>query len=149
MGARKGTRPPNAGKGRRKGVKNKKTIQKEMEEQELRSIIRKRLAPLVEAHIANAEGIKYLVVRERKGGKFIRVHEAMAKTAENGKLGKDEEIIEVWEKDPSYNSFRELLDRGYGKAKEPDKNVNINLTANIEQRLIEARKRVAKGGKSH
>jgi hypothetical protein len=107
----------NAGKGRPKGARNKRTIAKEMEEEILRQKIKQRIGPILDAQIANAQGIKYLVVRERKGGKFIRVKEALARAAEDGKVG--EEIIEVWEKDPSVHAFTELLNRGYGKAKEP------------------------------
>lgn len=76
------------------------------------------LRPLTEAQIANAKGIKYLVVRERKGGKFVRVHQAMAKMAKNGKLGPDEEIIEVWEKDPSILAFTDLMNRTIDKPTE-------------------------------
>jgi predicted HTH transcriptional regulator len=117
---RGGRRP---GAGRKRGGKNAKTIEREMEEAILRQVIKKRLEPIVEAQLANAQGIKYLVVRERKGGKFVRVHEAMARNAKNGKLGKDGEIIEVWEKDPSVHAFKELLDRAYGRAKEPEQKV--------------------------
>jgi hypothetical protein len=93
----------------------------------LREQIKEHLEPILHAQLSNAQGIKYLVVRERKGGKFVRVHEAMARGAKNGKLGKDEEIIEVWEKDPSVHAFSELLNRAYGKAKEPDRRLEVRV----------------------
>ena len=37
-----------------------------------------------------------------------------------------EEIIEVWEKDPSVHAFTELLNRGYGKAKDPKHEVDVS-----------------------
>lgn len=123
----------NEGKGRPKGSKNKRTKELEMEESVLRSKIRERMDALLDAQFANAQGIKFLVVRERKGGKFVKVHEAMARGAQNGKLGKDEEIIEVWEKDPSVNAFKELLDRGYGKAKEAPQEIEGSLTIRWEK----------------
>lgn len=106
-----GKRP---GGGRRKGSKNVKTLEKEVAEEALREKIRKRIDPILDAQLDNAQGIKYLVVRERRGGKFVRVTESMAKA----KLGKGEEIIEVWEKDPSIHAFADLMDRALGKPKE-------------------------------
>jgi hypothetical protein len=113
-----------AGAGKPKGRKSARTIARQLEEDMLRQKIKERLEPIVDSQLSNAEGIKYLVVRERKGGKFIRVHEAMAKGAKKGKLGANEEIIEVWEKDPSVHAFTELLNRAYGKAKEPEQKVD-------------------------
>jgi len=111
-----------AGAGRKRGGKNARTVERELREDMLRDKLRKQLEPIVDAQIANAKGIKYLVVRERKGGKFVRVTESMAKA----KLGKGEEIIEVWEKDPSVQAFSELLNRAYGKAKEPKQEVDVS-----------------------
>jgi ribosomal protein S18 acetylase RimI-like enzyme len=48
-----------------------------------RELVRQRvtaqLEPLVDAQISNALGIKYLVIREKKTRKFVRVGEAMAR----------------------------------------------------------------------
>ena len=116
---RGGRRP---GAGRKKGGKNAKTIEREMAEEELRQIVRQKIAPIVDSQIANAQGIKYLVVRERKGGKFVRVTESMAKE----KLGKGEEIIEVWEKDPSVHAFDSLLNRAHGQPRKPKEEVDVS-----------------------
>ncbi len=67
------------------------------------------LEPLVSAQIANASGLKYLVARDKRTGKFERVSEAMARLANN------EEHIEVWEKDPSVQAFTDLLNRAVDK----------------------------------
>ena len=111
-----------AGAGRKKGGKNAKTIEKEVAEEALREKIRKRIDPILDAQLDNAQGIKYLVVRERKGGKFVRVTESMAKE----KLGKGEEIVEVWEKDPSVHAFDSLLNRAYGQARKPKEEVDVS-----------------------
>jgi hypothetical protein len=79
------------------------------------------LQPLIEAQIANAMGLKYLVTRDKKAGKVIRVIEPMAKV----KLGKHEEIIEVWEKDPNVQAFADLLNRALGKPKEQPPDINV------------------------
>ena len=111
-----------SGAGRKKGGKNAKTLEKEVAEEALREKIRKRIDPILDAQLDNAQGIKYLVVRERKGGKFVRVTESMAQA----RLGKGEEIVEVWEKDPSVQAFSELLNRAYGRAKEPSQDVQLS-----------------------
>ncbi len=90
--------------GKKKGHKSKATLSKEQGREALRSLVLAAMLPMVEAQITNARGLKYLVTRDKKTGKFIRVTEAMAKA----KLGHAEEIIEVWEKDPSVQAFTDL-----------------------------------------
>lgn len=68
-----------------------------------------KLLPLLEAQFANAQGIKYLVTRDKRSGKFTRVTEAMA-----GSLQGDE-VIEVWEKDPSVHAFQQLIEQALDK----------------------------------
>lgn len=80
----------------------------------VRQMVTERLQPLLEAQVANAAGLKYLVTRDKRSGKFIRVTEAMAKA----KQGDSEEIIEVWEKDPSVQAFTDLLNRALDKPAE-------------------------------
>ncbi len=132
-----GNRP---GGGRRKGSKNVRTLEKEESRRVLYEKVTAQLGPLVDAQIENALGIKYLVVREKKGGKFLRVTESMAQA----KLGKGEEIIEVWEKDPSIHAFADLMNRALDKPKEQV--LEVNIQGDIVARLIEGRKRVAEAG---
>jgi hypothetical protein len=97
--------------GKPKGAKRKTTFDKELLRQELRDIVRAHLAPMTEAQVSNAKGIKYLVTREKKTGKFTRVEDIRGKiTAQDG-----EEIIEVWEKDPSVQAFTDLMNRTIDK----------------------------------
>jgi len=111
------------GAGRPKGVhtKHKSTITKEAAREALRQLVLAELKPLVEAHIKHARGISYLVYREKKGGKFTKVTATNA--AELFKLTdkKGEEggvIIEVWEKEPSAQSFTDLMNRAIDKPAE-------------------------------
>lgn len=108
------------GSGRKKGFKFHHTIEKEEARKRLREMVISKLEPLVEAQLANARGIKYLVVRDKRGGKFIRVTEAMAKSKQGG-----EEIIEVWEKDPSIQAFTDLLNRALDKPAEQEQQVAV------------------------
>jgi hypothetical protein len=108
---RGGARP---GAGRPKGSKDARTLEKEEARRLLRARVTSEMTSLVDAQITHAKGIKYLVVREKKSGKFVRVTEAMARV----KLGDDEEVIEVWEKDPSVQAFTDLMNRTIDKPPE-------------------------------
>lgn len=133
---------PNSGP--KKGAKYAKTIDKELAREVLRDMVKEALRPMTEAQIANALGIKFLMVREKTTGKFKRVSESMAKG-----LNPDEEIIEVWEKDPSVQAFQDLLDRTLDK---PTQSVamktEVSGTVTVVDNLTEARKRLnqAKNG---
>lgn len=133
---RGGKRP---GAGRKKGSKEPQTIAKEQARELTRQLITARLQPLIEAQISNAQGIKYLVVREKATGKFKRVAESVA-TA----LNPDEEVIEIWEKDPSVQAFTDLMNRALDKPKEQEQEIKLTGTLQVvDQRLMEARKRAA------
>ncbi|HEX6038904.1 hypothetical protein [Longimicrobium sp.] len=133
--ARGGRRP---GAGRKPGNNG-------AEKEELRRLLRERVAvqwgPMIDAQIENAKGIKYLVVREKKTGKFVRVTEAMARA--KAKLGDGEEEIEVWEKDPSVQAFTDLANRTIDRPAEQPLDVNVTGEVNLVARLVAGRKRVA------
>lgn len=126
---------PNSGPA--KGTKYAPTISKEAAREVVRQLVMERLPAIVLAHLDNAEGIKYLVTRDKKTGKFIRVGAAMA-----GNLS--EETVEVWEKDPNIQSATDLLNRALDRPKEQaqDINLTVELVA-VSDRLLNARKRLA------
>lgn len=105
-----GKRP---GAGKPKGYKAPHTLEKEAAREVLRQLVFAHFGPLVEAQIANATGIKYLVVREKATGKFLRVGKGRAE-----KLKPEEEIVEMWEKDPSVQAFTDLMNRVIDKPAE-------------------------------
>ena len=111
--------------GRPKGSKSTATLTKEAIRAHVQSRVAAQLDPLIDAQLANAQGVKYLVTRDKHTGKFIRVTEAMAKL----KQGQDEEIIEVWEKDPSVQAFTDLLNRAADK---PVEAVQVDLNGKLE-----------------
>lgn len=110
-----------AGSGKPKGYKAPKTLDKLAAREFVRQRVTAALAPLIDAQIANASGLKYLVVREKGTGKFVRVTEAMARV----KQGQSEETIEVWEKDPSVQAFTDLLNRALDKPAEQEQAVAV------------------------
>lgn len=140
MAKPKGGKRPGAG--RPKGTKNPATLTKEQAREALARVVMAHMGDLVAAQIAQAIGIKYLVTRDRRTGKFIRVTETMAK--QRSADAENEEIIEVWEKDPSTPAFTDLMNRALDKPKEQEQ--EIRVTGEIEivaVKLQEARKRLA------
>lgn len=126
--------------GRKKGGKWPSTLEKAAARDAVRTFVIANLRPMLEAQLAHAKGLKYLVVRNTKTGKFIRVTEAMAKA----RLGADEEIIEVWEKDPSVQAFTDLLNRALDKPKEQEQEIKITGSDELVARIHAARARLAK-----
>jgi hypothetical protein len=138
MAKPKGGKRPGAG--RPAGTKNPSTITKEMAREALRQIVLAEMAEMAAAQVSQAKGLKYLVTRDKKSGKFIRVTETMAKART---LGENEEIIEVWEKDPSTPAFTDLMNRAIDKPKEQE--IELKVTGELEivpMRLVAARKRL-------
>lgn len=121
-----------AGAGRKPG---QDTLNKEAAREIVRAKVYEHLAPLLDAQIANATGIKYLVVRDKKTGKFVRVTEQTAKALQG--LADSEEVIEVWEKDPSVQAFTDLLNRALDKPKEQEQELRHSGSLVIVHELAE------------
>jgi hypothetical protein len=137
---RGGKRP---GAGRPKGTVNASTINKEQAREALARVVMAHMEDLVGAQIANAKGLKYLVIRNAKTGKFERVTEERIKKLLDD--GDDElERVEVWEKDPSVQAFTDLMNRALDKPKEQEQEIRISGEVEIVAvKLQEARKRLA------
>lgn len=116
-----GKRP---GAGRPKG---KVTLEKEEARAFLREMVIANLGPLVESQLANARGLKYLIARDKKSGKFRRLGEADAALAGDS----DSEVVEVWEKDPNVSAFTDLLNRTLDKPTE-----HVEMDANLKGGLV-------------
>jgi hypothetical protein len=110
--------------GKPKGHQTPATLDKQAARDYVRQRVSDQLGPLLDAQIANAVGLKYLITRDKRTGKFVRVTEAMARV----KSGTDEEIIEVWEKDPSVQAFTDLLNRALDKPAEQEQAVAVQGT---------------------
>jgi hypothetical protein len=133
---RKGPGGKRAGAGRKKGSKS--LLDKEIAREALRKLVAKELKPLVLAQIENAKGIKFLMVRAKSSGKFVRVTKSRAEM-----LNEDEEIIEVWEKDPSVQAFSDLMNRVLDKPKEQEQEIKLTGEAELIGLLLAGRKRAA------
>ena len=96
--------------GRPKGSLGPEQLDKIAMRELVRQRVGERLDELVDAQIANALGISYLVTRDKRTGKFIRVGPAMASA--------NEETIQVWQKDPNVHACIDLLNRALDKPAE-------------------------------
>lgn len=119
--------------GKPKGFKAKTTLDKLAAREYVRQRVTAALGPLLDAQVANATGIKYLVARDPKTGKFERIGQAGVT---------NEAAIEVWEKDPSVQAFSDLLNRALDKPKEQEQVITVSGTLDIVSRLHAARKRL-------
>lgn len=116
--------------GRKKGTPNK-TPSKEASRELVRTAILAHLNELLAAQISHARGLKYLVTRDKKTGKFVRVTEAMARLKQHDQ--EQLETIEVWEKDPSVQAFTDLMNRAIDKPKEQAHEVALSGKVTLEQ----------------
>lgn len=137
--SRGGSRP---GAGRKKGSLWPSTIAKNEARELVRQRITAALPEMLDAQIANAQGTKYLVVRNAKTGKFERVSkERMEQLLEADH--DDLERIEVWDKDPSVQAFTDLANRALDKPAEQEISVKITGELEIIERLQKARTRLS------
>lgn len=94
---------------------------------------------MTEGQIAAAAGVKYLVARNKKGGKFTHLTAEGAKAILAGE-DKENEIVEEWEKLPSPQAYAYLMDQTIGKA------VNVvegTLVVSLGQRIKQAQARLS------
>lgn len=113
--------------GRKKGTPNKKTVDKAQDEALILDMVRSALEPMVRSQITAATGYKHLVARDKKGGKFKSIT-----PEEVEKLNDPSMVAEIWEKHPSPEAFKHLLDRAYGR---PAEKLQADVTHNIGPRM--------------
>lgn len=99
-----------------------------LEHDRLRDKVLEHMDSMAHAQISAAEGVSYLMAREKKGGKFVPLTEEMARAIVNGK-DKEHEAVEVWEKQPNTQAFTYLIDRVFGK---PGESVRHEHSGGIE-----------------
>lgn len=128
-----------AGSGSPKGRKWAKTLAKEAARELVRATVTAEMGELVAAQVEHAKGIKYLVARDTKTGKFRRL------TAVDFAAGlmSDEETIEVWEKEPNVPAFTDLMNRALDKPKDQAADVNLHVTGDLAAAIAEGRQRAA------
>jgi len=96
----------------------------------VRVAIQPHVKALVEAQVAQACGIKYLVVRDA-AGKFVRI----GKAGLEERLAAGETLVEVWEKDPSTAAFTDLMNRAIDRPKEQEQEIIVHDAEKMLERL--------------
>lgn len=117
---KKQKRRPYYGGGMPKGHKTQKVLDKEAARAALREMVFTQQQPMIEAHIANAIGIKHLMLRDPKTGKFERVQD---EAGIDKALKSDGEAVWIYTKDPSPHSFQYLFDQAMDK---PTQHVDVD-----------------------
>jgi len=107
-----GARP---GGGRPRGKKMLKTIAKEEAREFVRQVVTARLGSLLEAQLDNAEGIRHLMMRDPKTGKFERI---TGDAKQIDKALKSKNACWIYTKDPNVQAFTDLLNRAIDKPAE-------------------------------
>jgi hypothetical protein len=100
-------------------------IPKRIAREIVRALITPHLAPMIEAQVAQAKGLKYLVARD-ESGKFRRIGPEGLESGDH---------IEVWEKDPSTAAFTDLLNRAIDKPKEQEQEIIVHNSEELLARL--------------
>jgi len=125
-----------ANAGAKPGSAHPGTKEKNLLRAKARDLIGPHMAELIAAHAAHAKGLSYLVYRDKKTGQWVRV-----KSLED--VDQTRDAIEVWEKDPSTQSFTDLMNRLLDK---PSEHVEMEITGGDEllARLDRGRDRARK-----
>lgn len=113
------------------GHVTQKTLDKQAAREALRAIVFEEMRAMTQAQISNAKGIRYLVVRQKSTGKFVRRVGATDPQTHDP----DTEIIEVWEKDPSTPAYTDLMNRTIDKPAEQVQEVEHSGTIVLKHEL--------------
>lgn len=133
------TKPKGKRGGPRPGSGRPKGFDKEYARLKLREQVFANIDAMVDAQISNARGIKYLVWRDKKTGKFKPVPEdALERLSDAG------EVIEVWEEKPNVQAFTDLMNRTIDKpAEQVLLDAQVQVT-DVVDRLKAGRERLAR-----
>jgi hypothetical protein len=101
-----GSKRPNAG--RKVGFKFQTTLQKIHARELVRQKITENLNTLIDAQIDNAQGIRHLMMRDPKTGKFERI---TGDAKQIDKALKSKNAFWIYTKDPNVQAFTDLMNR--------------------------------------
>lgn len=120
-----------AGAGHPAGVKWPSTLAKEAAREKFREALNARLGDVADALVANATGIKHLVARDKDGKFGIIGPDKLAGVYAAGGT------VEVWEKDPSVEAAKELLNRALDQSPKPKESVELEAKIQISWKETE------------
>jgi hypothetical protein len=92
-----------------------KTLEKEAAREFVRQKVTENLNTLIDAQIDNAQGLKHLMMRDPKTGKFERI---TGDAKQIDKALKSKNAFWIYTKDPNVQAFTDLLNRAIDKPAE-------------------------------
>ena len=101
----------NAGKGRKTGSKNKATVEREHGLDVIKELVLKELGPMTEAQIAQAKGVKYMILRQPNGSYARATDVKQIDVA----CAIGAEAFEVFTAAPDTQAFRTLTEQSFGR----------------------------------
>jgi hypothetical protein len=90
----------------------------------LRRLVEREIQTLVAAQVSAAKGIKFLVLRDRATGQFIK-RIAARSSQTHLKKHEEHEVVEVWQKDPSTAAFKELMAHAIDLPKHQEEEIRL------------------------
>lgn len=110
-----------------KGYKTAKTLTKEAAREAFRSVVLKHMDEMLSSQVEHAKGIKHLMMRDPKSGKFERVavtadDPAVAAAQIDAALQSGNSFW-IYTKDPSVQAFTDLMNRAIDKPAEQEQAV--------------------------
>lgn len=133
------------GAGRPKGSESPETAQKRENRQVIRAMVEAKLAPIVEAQIANAQGVSYMMLRHPDGS-FTRVTDEKQIDAA---CAAGSTAVQLFTQQPHQATAAMLLAYAADKPVEPlELSGPDGETLSIDLLLTDARKRLARLGRS-
>jgi hypothetical protein len=129
-----------AGSGLPRGYKFPKTLEKEAAREFVRTLITSGLKPLIQSQMVHALGIGHVYTRDKKG-KFSKIEDQdhIDRLVTEGTEGTD---FWLFSKDPSAQSFKELIVYALDKPKEQVQEVHVSGSVELVGRLSGARQRL-------
>ena len=101
----------NAGKGRKTGSKNKTTVEREQGLDVIKDLVLRELGPMTEAQIAQAKGVKYMILRQPNGSYARATDVKQIDVA----CAIGAEAFEVFTAAPDTQAFRTLTEQSFGR----------------------------------
>ena len=136
-----GGRRPGAGK--KKGYRHQNTLDKIAARECVRQMVTASLSELVGAQLENARGIRHLMLRDPKTGKFERV--TSVEGIDAALQAEDGSTFYIYTKDPSVQAFTDLLNRALDKPKEQEQAIKVTGDAGRLAMLLAGRERARTG----
>jgi hypothetical protein len=128
---------PRPNSGPKKGAIYAPTVAKAAAREIARQLITARLEPIIDAHVRNAIGLDYMVIRH-EDGTFTR---AQTEADIDAALKRGGQAFQIVTQQPNTQSMQTLLAYALDKPKEQEFDVNLSVTDTLQTKINAARAR--------